>query len=100
MAVRCPIHGLSGVCIYSPSLLTLRDDGTLPDIVSVEIKDRPDQIAFFAINITAEEAKSYPIVNGYLPFDYDTYEIMERLPEMCGCCFAEQRKALESQQSQ
>ena len=98
MLVKCPIHGPSGVCIFSQQLLTVQEDGTLPNIITVEVKDSPDDIAFFRFNISPQEMEKYSVVNGSIPFDLKAFEIMRDFSQMCGCCFEEQRKALERQQ--
>lgn len=90
----CPVHGYAGVCIYSPALLPQRADGTVPDIVTVELKDSAEEEAFFRINVAPEEAAELPVVDGRIPFDLDSCEVMERLPQMCLFCFGERRQAL------
>lgn len=98
MITNCPIHGRSGVCIFSPVLLEFQSDGTLPAVVTVEMKDSPEEIAFFRFCISPEEAEKYSVVKGTLPFDEHTMEIMDGLKQMCGLCLDERRKALEAQQ--
>ena len=90
----CPIHGFAGVCNYSPAILELRADGTVPDIVTIELKDAAEDEAFFRINVTPEEAAALPVVAGRIPFDLDSCEVMDRLPAMCGFCLDERRQAL------
>ena len=92
--MNCPVHGFAGICIYSPALLALRADGTLPDVVIIELKDTAEEEAFFRINVTPEEAAALPVVDGRIPFDLDSCEVMDRLPEMCGFCLDERRQAL------
>lgn len=98
--LNCPIHGFAPTCSYSPALLDLQEGGTLPEIVVVEVKDSPQEEAFFRFNISPNEAKELPIVNGCIPFDLDAADILDRLPVMCGFCFGERRKALEARQKQ
>ena len=89
----CPIHGFAGVCSYSPALLEPQADGTLRDIVVVEIKDTAEEEAFFRINVTPEEAAALPIVDGRIPFDLEAAAILDRLAEGCSRCFGERRRA-------
>lgn len=95
--LSCRIHGFAPTCAYSPTLLVLREDGTLPDIVIVEIKDCAEEEAFFRFNVSAEEAALLPIKNGCIPFDLDATDILDRLPKMCGHCFGKLRDKLLSQ---
>jgi hypothetical protein len=90
----CPVHGFAGTCIYSPALLELRADGTVPEVVTIELKDTAAEEAFFRINVTPEEAAALPVVDGRIPFDLNSCEVMDRLPEMCGFCLHERRQAL------
>lgn len=90
----CPVHGPAGCCVYSPALLERRADGTIPDIVTIELKDSADEEAFFRINVAPEEAAELPVVDSRIPFDLEAMEVMRRLPEMCGFCFVERRKSL------
>jgi hypothetical protein len=92
--MHCPVHGFSGVCIYSPALLQMRADGTFPEVVIIEIKDRPEEEAFFRINVTPEEAAELPVVDGRIPFDLDSAEIMDRLIESCSRCLSDRRREL------
>lgn len=94
MLIQCSSHGFAGVCIYSPAVLERRADGTVPDIVTIELKDSTDEEAFFRINITPEEAALLPVVEGRIPFDLASCEVMQRLPQMCGFCFDKRRQAL------
>jgi hypothetical protein len=93
--VVCPIHGPAGYCIYSPALLELLVDGTLPEIVTVEVKDTAEEEAFFRFNVTPTEAAALPIVDGRIPFDLEAMAIMERLNHGCGRCFADRRQGLQ-----
>lgn len=93
----CPIHGFAGTCVYSPALLERRSDGTIPDIVTIELKDTPEEEAFFRINVTPEEAAALPVIDGRIPFDLDSCEVMDRLPAMCGFCLGERRQAILDQ---
>jgi hypothetical protein len=97
MMMNCPIHGFAGVCICSPALLELRADGTLPDVVTVEVKDAAEEEAFFRFNVSQEEAAKLPVVDGRIPFDLDAADIIDGLPSMCGFCFGERREALQQQ---
>lgn len=90
----CPIHGFAGTCIYSPATLELRADGTVPDIVTIELKNTAEEEAFFRINVTPEEAAALPVVDGRIPFNIDSCDVMDRLPEMCGFCLEERRQTL------
>ncbi len=92
--IECSHHGMTGVYIYSDALLRLREDGSCPDLVTVEIKDAPEHEAFFRFNVTEEESKSLPIREGRMPFDMEAFDVMERLTEGCGRCFEEKRLAL------
>ncbi len=97
--MNCPVHGFAGVCSYSPALLQPRADGTLPDIVIIELKDTPEEIAFFRINITPEEAATLPVVDGRIPFDLDAADILDRLSESCCRCLADRRRELAGEAS-
>ena len=97
--LNCPIHGFAPTYIVSRALLELQPDGTLPDIVTVELGDHVSEMNFFRFNITPAEAAQLPIKDGCIPFDVEGCEIMERYPDMCGFCFAEKRKALAAQQT-
>lgn len=98
MIMECAIHGSVGICMYSADLLELQPDGMLPEITTVEVKDEPDEIAFFRLNMSPKEAEKYPIVNNSIPFDELACTIIRGLSQMCGFCFDERRKALERQQ--
>src|SRR5262245_52525901 len=97
MRVECPIHGSAGVCIHSPALLALQPDGTLPDMITVEVKDDPEEIAFFRFNVSPGEAADLSIMNNRIPFDGKAIEVMRGLQHMCCFCFRERRTALEAQ---
>ena len=90
----CPVHGFAGTCIYSPALLQPRADGNLPEVVVIEIKDTPQEEAFFRINVTPEEAAALPVVDGRIPFDLDAAELMDRLSESCSRCLSDRRREL------
>ena len=92
--VDCPVHGPAGYCIYSSVLLEPGPDGTLPDIVTVEVKDTAEEEAFFRFNVSPEEAAALPLVDGRIPFDLEAAEIMDKLSHGCGSCFADRRRAL------
>ena len=92
--MNCPVHGFAGVCCYSPALFQPRADGTLPDIVIIEIKDTPEEIAFFRISVTPEEAAALLVVAGRISFDLDAAELLDRLSEACCRCVVERRQAL------
>ena len=94
MITVCPIHGDSGLLTYSPSLLRLRADGRVPDIVTIEIKDFAEEEAYFRINVTPEEAAALPVVDGRIPWDLDSVTLTRQFPFLCGWCFEEQRQAL------
>ncbi|WP_020474758.1 hypothetical protein [Zavarzinella formosa] len=95
--MQCAIHGFAGVCAYSPALLEQREDGAVPDIVIIELKDSADEEAFFRLNVTPEEAAELSAVDRRIPFDFESCKIMDRLPVMCGFCFRERRQALARQ---
>jgi len=96
--LNCRKHGPAPSLIYSPDLLEVQADGTLPEVVVVEVGDQVTEMNFFRFNVSPAEAAKLPIVNGCIPFDLDAAEIMDRLPEMCGFCFGERREALKAQQ--
>jgi hypothetical protein len=100
MLTICTIHGPAGVCFYSEDLLNLQPDGALPDVITVELKDRDDDVAFFRVNLSPREANKLPIENNSLPFDENSLAMLRRFSQMCGFCFVEKRRALEAQQKQ
>jgi hypothetical protein len=92
--MHCPVLGPAGVCIYSPALLRPRADGTLPEVVVIEIKDTAEEEAFFRVNVTPEEAAALPVVGGRIPFDLGAADLMDRLSESCSRCLADRRREL------
>ena len=92
--LKCPTHGVAPKFIFSQDLLELQADGTLPVVIIVEVKDTPEEEAFFRFNVSPKEAAKYPIVNNTIPFDENAADIMDGLQEMCGQCFSVRRKAL------
>jgi hypothetical protein len=97
MLIRCPIHGLAGVCFVSPALLDLQPDGSLSPIITVDVKDNPNEEAFFRFNVSPQEIASYAITDNTVPFDLHALDIMDQMRQMCGFCFEERRDALEAQ---
>ncbi len=94
--MNCPVHGFAPRCITSPDLLDLRSDGTLPEVIVVEVGEYVTEMNFFRFNVSPEIAATLPIVNGCIPFDVDACETMDRFPDMCGFCFRERRQALKA----
>ena len=92
--VPCAVHGPTGYCIYSAALLEPREDGTLPDIVTVEVKDTAEEVAFFRFSVTPEEAAVLPVVDGCIPFDLAAMNLMRGLSHGCGSCFDDRRREL------
>ena len=92
--MHCPVHGLSGTCAYSAALLLPKADGTLPEIVVIDIKNSAEEEAFFRINVTPEEAAALPVVDGRIPFDLDAADLIDKLPTTCSRCFGERRREL------
>lgn len=99
MLVECPIHGSAGVCIFSRDLLEAQDDGSLPEILTIEVKDSPHEEAFFRFNLSPKEAAKYKIMSSTIPFDIASCEIMEELESMCGFCFDERRRTGEPRET-
>ncbi len=94
--MNCPIHGFTGSCIYSLATIQPRADGTLPEVVIIEIKDTAEEEAFFRINVTPEEAAALPAVDGRIPFDLEAAELMDRLSEGCSRCLTDRRQELKT----
>jgi hypothetical protein len=95
----CPRHGFAPSLIYSSDLLELQPDGTVPDVIVVEVGEYVTEHNFFRFNVSPAEAAKLPVKDGCIPFDLDACEIMDGLQEMCGFCFGELREALKAQQA-
>ncbi len=79
----CPIHGFAPTLMYSADLLEPQADGTLPEVVIVEVGDFVSEMNFFRFNVSPAFAATLPIKNGCIPFDLEATEIMDRLEEIC-----------------
>jgi hypothetical protein len=75
-------------------LLVPRADGTLPEVVVIEIKDAAEEEAFFRVNVTPEEAAALPVVDGRIPYDMDAADLLDRLSESCSRCLDERRRKI------
>lgn len=93
MLFTCSVHGgyVPGI-IYSPRLLERRADGTVPEIVPVQVIDDGD--VFFAFITTPEEAEKFPVIDGSIPFEAEPCWRMASYPSTCVFCFDEKRQAL------
>lgn len=91
--VICTTHGPAPVCLYSRDLLEVQSDGGLPDIIRVEVEG-----GTFEFLVSPAVAEAHSITTNLIPLDVAACKIISGLQNMCMGCFAERRKALESQQ--
>jgi hypothetical protein len=76
-------------------LLELQADGTLPEFIQIEVKNSDEEESFFRFIVSRRMALSLGIEGNRIPFDEVACDILDQLPEMCGFCFLDRRKALE-----
>jgi hypothetical protein len=84
--------------MHSADLLELQADGSLPDVIIVEIVDDVTGVPWFRFNLSPAEAAKYPIVNNTLPLNIEWCNILDELKQMCGHCFVDERTTLKARQ--